>query len=379
MKDLHGGDIYGAAKRLGIRPGEVLDFSASLNPLGPPPAAALAARKALATSVSPYPALDAAPLTAAIAERFGVGEECLLAANGSTETIYLAAQVYRPRRALVVGPAFSEYARSLEAVRTVVEYFMASEEDFFVPDISRLLEKIGASKVGASKAGSGPYDIVYLANPSNPAGAVVDREDVLRLARQCREAGAVLVVDEAFADFAPESSVLKDAAFTEGLLVLRSLTKYYALAGLRLGFMAATEETIERFRAMKPPWSVNTVAIAAGVAALGDRAFDGETESWLREERRRLAEGFEATGSFRVFPSAANYLLVKAESPQAAGEIKEMLFRKGILIRDLSTMVGLDCGTFFRVAVLARADNELLLGEVAGISGTKKTLERCII
>ena len=384
MKDYHGGDVKGKAKRAGINPplnpDDVVDFSASLSPIGPPESAIGAAKSALASASAPYPDPGADRLREAICDRYGVDSGTVLPANGSTELIYLVPQALRPRSALIVGPAFSEYAVSLDAWGCSVEYFMAAEEDDFVPDMAALSRRVGDG-----------FDLVYLANPSNPAGAAVKRTDVLRLAKKCSDAGAVLVVDEAFVDFAPEYSVIKEAAETDGLIVLRSLTKYYALAGLRLGFMAACKDLIDKFARVKPPWSVNTPAMAAGEAALGDTEFDRETGRWLGPERARLAEGIGAIEGLKVFPSAANYLLVKIlKGDVSAGELQEVLLkgallketgRRPLLIRDLTFMRGLG-DTFFRVAVLGRDDNDMLVRGLAAVMemkkvGTKNSKTRC--
>jgi threonine-phosphate decarboxylase len=368
MKDVHGGDIWKASAEAGVAPETLIDFSSSINPLGPPPGARAAIRGAF-RDISAYPEPSQASLREAIADRHGLRVSEVLPANGSTELIYLIPRVLSPRRALIVEPAFSEYARPLACSGASVEALTLREEDGFALDIDRLARRL-----------RGGFDVVYLANPANPTGAVTPKEVVLEAARAAASSGAVLVVDEAFADFSEGSSIKDEATGFKNVIVLRSMTKFYSLAGLRLGFMVANRSMVERFSRLAPPWTVNTPAARAGVEALRDTAFASRTRAWLERERGFLARALGSIQGLKPYPSAANFLMVRIEKGGAsrpvdasgghevrtrvagltAGALRRALLREGILIRDLSAFKGLG-RRYFRVAVKGRQANRLLV------------------
>lgn len=350
MKGLHGGDVWEAARTLGLDPDRIVDFSASINPLGMPPKAKRAAKLALDLSVN-YPEPCAATVTLAYAERHGLDRGEVLAGNGSVELIYLIPRVIAPRKALIVEPAFSEYRSALKLVGCRVDSFVLRERDGFMPDFSSLSKRIDRG-----------YDVLYMANPANPTGALLRREDLLGLAASCGKRGTVLVVDEAFGDFAEEESVKHEVRRFRNLIVLRSMTKFFAMAGLRLGFLLAHGETVRRFRRWLPPWSVNTVAAAAGTAALlEDRRFLERSLREVARERGFLSRGLEETGLARVYPSSANFIMARViDDTLTAAGLGEALKRKAILIRVLGDFRGLGPG-YLRVAVRRRRENELLL------------------
>lgn len=353
MKRDHGGYIWEAARRLGIAPSEIIDFSASVNPLGLPESAREAAARALSV-VSAYPDPGCRELNDKLSRRHGIPPGCILAGNGSTELIHLIPRVFRPARALIVEPAFSEYARSLGLAGSEISRLILTGEDGFLPGPEAL--------AGAMKDGIG---LAFLANPSNPTGALMTKDAVLEAADAAVRAGCLLVVDEAFADFAEEESVVSEAARRPGLIVLRSLTKFFSMAGLRLGYLAAAEDTVEALTSALPPWSVNTVAAAAGAAALEDGEYIRKTLTLIDSERAYLTERLSAMGGLTVYPSSANYLTARlAGGLPAAAELKETLLHKRLLIRDLSGFAGLG-PRFFRVSVRTREENLLLAEAVA--------------
>ncbi|MFQ5737188.1 MAG: threonine-phosphate decarboxylase CobD [Thermodesulfobacteriota bacterium] len=354
MKDVHGGDIWGASKEASKSPGEILDFSASINPLGLPPAAASAIKRSLGL-VPPYPEPAATSLAGALASFHGVAPDELLAANGSTQLIHLIPEVLRPERALIVEPAFSEYRSALERAGCRADGLVLKEPDFSL-DMKRL----------ASRLRKG-YGVVYIANPANPTGALIGKEALLEAARLCSSVGATLVVDEAFADFVERESVKREAARAGNLIVLRSMTKFYAMAGLRLGFMVSDARTVASFSRAMPPWSVNTLAASASAAALKDTSYLKATSRWFASERAFLFDGLKGIPGLVPFPSEANFFLVKLPAKTlTAPELKAALLPRGILIRDLAAFRGLG-PRYFRVSVRKRRDNEVLLSALGSV------------
>ncbi|MBI1912960.1 MAG: threonine-phosphate decarboxylase [Deltaproteobacteria bacterium] len=349
-KDIHGGNIWEASVKGSSSPDSILDFSASINPLGLSPKAQEAIVNALSL-IPPYPDPESKAITQAISRYYGLNDENLAVGNGSTEFIYLIPHVFKPKKALIIEPAFSEYAKALRLGGCRVERFTLSPKDSFSLDIDKLKKKLK----------SGSYNLLYIANPANPSGSVIKKEALIELSKYCASVGTIVVIDEAFADFYGDESIIKEAQTLKNVIVLRSLTKFFSMAGLRLGFTISNKRIIERFKKALPPWSVNTLAAFAGAQALGDNLYIEKTMEWLKDEREFLFSALSSIRDFQVFPSFVNYFLVKITSGHLSSpELKARLFKKGILIRELSAFKGLG-PEFFRVAVKSRKDNEELI------------------
>ena len=360
MKDVHGGDIWRASAEAGTKAESILDFSSSINPLGLSPRARSAVKRAIRLAGA-YPEPVSTSLVSALASYHRVAPDEVLAGNGSTEFIYLLPQVFRPGTALVVEPAFSEYRNALKLAGCAVDSFILREDEGFSFDLRRF-EK---------KARNG-YGLVYIGNPSNPTGAALDKDAVLEAAQLLRKYGGTLVVDEAFADFSEWCSVKKEAAGSKNIVVLRSMTKFFSMAGLRLGFIVSNSGVVKRFSKRMAPWSVNTVASYAAAASLEDAPYIRRTLGWLASEREFLSDELKGLKKLTVYPSGANYLMVRINgAAPTASEVRAALFKRGILVRDLSAFRGLG-PRYLRFAVKKREENAALidgLGSVFGRSG----------
>ena len=336
----HGGLV---SRSLDVPVGELLDFSQNINPLGAPVETLEAARRALYEESGSYPDLDYPDLRRALASYLSVSADKIVPTNGGAEALFLAARAAgRGGKALVLEPTFSEYAAAaraagIETVRRVARH----RESVFRLDPTSLENLDGIS-------------VVFLCNPNNPTGDVLGRREVLELADRVREAGAVLVVDEAFADFAPEVSVADMVG--EGLWVARSLTKFFAIPGLRLGCLVC--EDAGRIQEIQPSWSVNAVAAAAGIAAVRDRGFAESSVDELARLRGNLFKALEEFADLEPFPGAANFLLVRGPE-----ELAGRLARRGVLVRGCGPFEGLG-PEYFRVAVRGEAENGRLISEI---------------
>lgn len=349
----HGGAVEQAARELGLPVEAILDFSASINPLGMPPAVLQAARQALERAVH-YPEVAAASLAGALAAHHDLPGAHFLPGCGSTELLYLLPRVLRPRRALLVGPAFSEYERSLKQAGTAIDLLPLLPEEGFRFEPARLLQRLRADT-----------ELVLLANPGNPTGAAIDPAAIEAVARAVREQ-ALVAVDEAFVDFCPERSLIKAVSHHGNLYVFRSLTKFYAIPGLRAGYLAGPAAGIARLAAAKEPWTLSTPALAAARACLGEEAFRQRTLATIPPLREGLARGLAALG-MTVFPSEANFLLARLAGEGApAARLAAQLRRRGILIRDCGNFPSLD-GRYLRVAVRSEEENGRLLQALAEV------------
>jgi threonine-phosphate decarboxylase len=346
---IHGGDVDMWARSAGIEAGEMLDFSASINPLGPP----ASARKAFVKSygeISRYPDPYGHKLKEALAERHGMSPAEVLAGNGSTQLIYLLCVALRPRNALIVGPAFSEYANALALGGATIRQFILGADDGFQFSMPRFMASWDKD-----------CDIVFLPTPNSVTGELISRVEIEKIADTALARKCFVIVDEAFIDFVENESVKMLVRENPYLIVLRSLTKYYALPGLRLGYLFGEARRVAQLSSYQEPWSVNTPALSVARACLKDAGFTSKTERWLEKEKKFLPERLRAIEGFHPFAPRANFLLVKIDRTGTdALQLRSFLSTKKILIRACDSFAGLGAD-YFRVAVKRRKDNLLLL------------------
>ena len=345
----HGGDVHHLARTLGVRIADLVDFSANINPLGFPPGLPEAVQAAMADIVH-YPDPKSLELRRDLARYHQVAPEEILVGNGSTELIYLVVRALQPGRALIIAPCFSEYQKALEAARVPYDFHLTTEAAGFTLE-------------GPPQASGAA--LIFLANPASPSGALLPPPRLLPWLAAWDAAGVWVVLDETFIDFVEEASVKGHLRRLPRLIILRSFTKFFAIPGLRLGYLLAAPEIIDRLAALKEPWSVNTLAQAAGRVCLQDANFITQSRTLVAEERRYLFEGLRSFQGLTPFPSAANYLLVKLNRPGwTAARLRGALLFQGLIVRDTSNFKGLD-ERYFRLAVRGRRDNDRLLAGLA--------------
>lgn len=356
-KHLHGGNVASVAARFDIDPGIFIDFSVNTNPLGPPAeiAGLLQSSTALAAV---YPEPDCGALRSAAAAFYGVDPEQVIAANGAVELIYLVAQVLCPRTVLILGPTFREYEIACRLQGASVKHFRLPPRQDFLPDLPQLI-----------RATRG-VDLVWLCNPNNPTGSLTPPGVLQPFLEHCRAQRIFLVVDESFLLFHPrwrQLTCIPEAAADGGVLVLQSLTKFYGIPGLRIGCGIGSAEVISRLSCYQPPWHVNGLAQAAAEVAFEAGEYARRTVSLVRRERRFLASSLAELSLVRkVYPSAANFLLLELQPPATAPGVWEQLARRGVLVRDCSNFGWLG-DRFIRVAVKDRARNILLLEHLKAV------------
>ncbi|MCL6612271.1 MAG: threonine-phosphate decarboxylase CobD [Peptococcaceae bacterium] len=346
----HGGNIGRAAREYGLSEKQIIDFSASINPLGPAPGVYRAVTEAL-WRIKHYPDPGCGDLPRLLADYLGVGRENLLLGNGGAELIYILPRALKIRRALVAAPTFSEYARAVEAAGGRVRYITLPVSGTAFP----------AGEAAGHLAGC---DAVFLCNPNNPTGQLFSPGDLMPLLDAAEGAGAAVVVDEAFMDFVAgreDFTLMPLACARRNLVVLYSMTKFFGIPGLRLGAAVACPEVIGRLKQLKDPWSVNALARVAGEAALRDESHMAETLKTVKEEREYLFSTLSSVPGLRPFPSEANFLLVDVSGTgMKSAELVEKLAAMGILVRNCANFYGLN-ESYIRVAVKTRPENESLV------------------
>ncbi|GFE60282.1 threonine-phosphate decarboxylase CobD [Geobacter sp. AOG2] len=344
----HGGTVFATARRMGVPLSSLTDFSASINPLGLAPSVKAAIDGALDSLVH-YPDAGHEEMKEALGRYHGLPADRFVVANGSTELIYQLPAVLSGRRALLAAPCFSEYERALKRQQWETDYFLLSPEDGFSLDAGRLEAKLAEG-----------YDAFYLCNPGNPSGTLYPPHTVEQVCELCNAAGTFLVLDEAFMDFCEEASAKHAVATSDNVLILRSMTKFFGIPGLRLGYAMAHERLCRSIDARGVPWNVNTLALAAGTASLADREYHRRTTLFIDRERGYLCGLLDGLSQLKVYPSRANFLLVEILGPMTARDLARKLLEELVIIRDCATFNGLT-PHFFRIAVRTRAENERLV------------------
>jgi len=359
----HGGNIYRLIEQYGMDVDEIIDFSASINPLGVPKSAMSEIINNIKYLCN-YPDPDTVSLRRELAKHSGIDYQYSICGNGSTELIYLLARALKPEKVLIPYPTFSEYENAVlsdKNQKVKIKYLPLNEENNFDinPD-----EFINAMADGFFDEGRSPLtlsvDMAFLCNPNNPTAGLMGKKDVLKIADAAKNLKCYLIVDEAFIDFVPGESVIKEVINNPYLIVLRSLTKFYALSGLRIGYGVFPESIIDAIKSYKEPWSVNTAAQVAAIAAINDLTYKNETFKIIQNEKKVLEDGFKLLG-IDYLKSAVNFYLLKHDS---IAEITASLRNKGIMVRDCSNFKGLD-KRYIRVAVKSNKDNMRLLKELA--------------
>ncbi|WP_145333447.1 threonine-phosphate decarboxylase CobD [Paenibacillus xylanexedens] len=346
----HGGDVETAASRFGGSATDFLDYSANINPLGPPKEVLEALQQGL-HSVLRYPDPGHRGFKALLGERLGVTQEQISVGNGAAESMALILLALAPRKVGTVEPGFSEYralARQFGAKVLHTEGLEALNWQAPPEQIEQLMEKV---------------DLLFLGQPNNPNGVQYPLEILHRLARKAEDADTVLVIDEAFTDFIPPAlrqSLAPDLNQYPHVIIIRSMTKFYAIPGLRLGYAIGHSKYIQAMTEKQVTWSVNGLALIAGEACLrsGER-FERDTISQITLERTRLIQALESYGC-SVTPGEANFILVRVPEPWTAASMQEALGRRGILIRSCAMYPGLEAG-HVRFAVKGAEANDRLL------------------
>jgi len=359
MTAVHGGDLTTVAREFGRERAALLDFSANVNPLGPPAAVArvLLAAANDTSVLAAYPDSHARELAARIGARTGVPADAIVVANGGAALLAAAVRACAPRRCVVPVPAFSEYAHALDAAGCALVPFALRAADGFALDAGALVARVRASRATCC----------IVTNPHNPSGRAETASSIAALVRELQACGCTAIVDEAFVDYVPEASIVApNRPLPDGTVVLRSLTKFYAIPGIRIGYALASARAAARVRAMLPSWPAGTVDQRVAIAALDDAAYAARTLRANADARERFVHALRAAGAV-VFEPAANFVLCDLSALcDDATALRERLIREhGVVIRTFPHEPALEHGAYARLAVRRPHENARLLDALA--------------
>ncbi len=349
----HGGDIWGFSRKHNIPLEEVLEFSGPINFMGPPPKA-VEAVKQNARLIKFYPDPNPVEFREAIASYVGHGvePENILLGNGSIELIYMITEILPPKfKAVIPVPSFSEYEKAALRIGGEVTFVQLP------PDFSLENDKIKAAVTDDTK-------IMCLCNPHSPSGKLYSKESIMELVDFCHKKDVIFSIDENYIEFADEGDKNTVAGMVkeyENLFVIRSVTKFYGMAGLRFGYAIAANTLIDKLETMRQPWSINGLVFQVTTAAFGDTEFIRGTKETINKNRAQLAKDLSAIEGLKVHPSTTNFLLVKILNHKLTSTmLKEQLAKERILVRDCCTFMGMD-DSYIRVTVRSERDNKKLV------------------
>lgn len=353
-KDIHGGNVGAIAEKLDLSeiPDILHDFSVNINPYGMAPDVDRLLSSFSIEKLTNYPEVYAGSAVKNLAEAHEIPEECILVGNGSTEIFSWIVQAVKPGKAHGMAPCYSGYAEVCQALGIDFEFAaFAKKEDEFKID----LKTIDLSDI----------ELIFLGSPNNPTGMTIPRDDIIYVASAHPE--TFFVIDESFMDFLPNSegiSLCKIPDLPKNIAVVKSLTKFFALAGIRLGMVYADQEIIAKFAEKRLTWSVNAMAQEAGQLLYRNQEYICETRKKVCELRKLLSDSLTFDGQIKVYPGEADFLLCESLGEKVE-ELQKKLLMEGILIRVYDNMPGLD-NSFFRIAVRDQKANRLLADLITG-------------
>lgn len=352
-RPVHGSIKPAELRKLGLDPTQIIDFSASISPIGPPPGLWEALSR---VDLTAYPDPECLELREALSSHLRIGPECILVGNGTTEIIHLLTRAYLlppPDRAsntaLLLNPTYGEYIGACRLAGASIFNLNAQYSAGFHWDIPEAQDHIAAQQPG----------LVFVCNPNNPTGVYLPEADIISLAEAVGTNGGLLVLDEAYINFVDNPWNSQPLLESENVILLRSMTKDYALTGLRLGYALAAEPVIARLAAFQPDWSVNSLAQAAGLVALADAEYLPKARQEVSRSKEFLTEHLPSLG-FTVLPSSANFLLVQVGNGTI---MRDKLLRQGLVVRDCTSFGIADC---IRIGIRALPDCQRLVKAMEG-------------
>lgn len=352
LNRIHGGNVWVHLKETNSLKNTLIDFSANINPLGLPSKTKKVMMKNF-SFLANYPDPGYKHLKKSLAIFHNINPGNLLVGNGSTEIIHLIPKVFKSKNVLIPIPSFSEYEFAARTNCAKPIFVNSTKQNDFQIDIFKLNKFIPRA------------DLVFLCNPNNPTGALLYREQVLLLLNSCIKHKTILVIDEVFMDFVQisnEITLIPEAVRNKFLLILKSLTKSFAIPGLRLGYLIGHRDLISKMSEFQYPWNVNSLAQVIGEEVIKDRDYLKKSREFILKEKSYLYERLKNIKGLRPYPPSSNFVFCKLENSKykSIKRLSRNLIKKGIMIRNCDNFRGLN-GRFFRVAVRKRAENIKLI------------------
>lgn len=348
----HGSDLEKIEQIYGIKKDEITSFSANVNPLGISPLL----RETLARhidAICSYPDREYLSLCKCIADYVNTDYENIIMGNGSTELISLLIQIQHPKKALIIGPTYSEYEREISLGGGTCLYYPLKEEQDFALNAEHFTAQLNES-----------IDLVVICNPNNPTSSAITRKTMRHILDVCKQNDIFVMVDETYVEFADnvgDTTSIPLTNYYNNIIILRGTAKFFAAPGLRLGYaVTGNHDLIKAINTRKNPWTINSLAVIAGELMFTDQEYIEKTRELILAERKRIYKKFAESGMFKVYPPNANFLLAKIlKDDITSQDLFDRAIRRGMMIRDCSTFPFLD-QKYIRFCFMMPEDNDRL-------------------
>ncbi|MDO5294327.1 MAG: histidinol-phosphate transaminase [bacterium] len=355
----HGSDLEKIEQTYGIKKEDITSFSANVNPLG----VSFKLKNTLAhkiDAITTYPDREYTALRKAIAGYVHTDFSNIIVGNGSTELISLFIQIQKPKKALMVGPTYSEYEREVGLCGGRSHYYSLNEEKDFELDLDELRQELQSD-----------VDLLIICNPNNPTSSVITRKEMRKILDICKQHDIYVMVDETYVEFATTMEDITSVPLTDyynNLIILRGTSKFFAAPGLRLGYaVCGNDDLIKEINKRQNPWSISSLAAIAGEIMFSDEEYMKQTKDLINTERNRIVARLSEVKDLKVFPPHANFVLVKLlRDDITSNDLFDATIRKGLMIRDCSTFPFLD-NHYFRFCFMSPEKNDELMDTIIDV------------
>jgi len=349
----HGSDLEKIESIYGIKKEDIVSFSANVNPLGVSPLLRASLSEKI-DAITTYPDREYTSLRKCIAEYCHTDYENIIVGNGSTELISLFIQIEHPKKALVIGPTYSEYEREIALGGGTTLYYPLKEKDDFTLDVEDFVAQLNES-----------IDLLVICNPNNPTSSCITRKAMRRILDVCKQYDIYVMVDETYVEFADNMDEIDSIPLTNyynNIIILRGTSKFFAAPGLRLGYaITGNRDLIKAINTRKNPWTINSLAVVAGETMFKDTAYIEATKQLISSERDRCYQALAASPDYKVYKPSGNFMLAKIVNDDLTSEyLFDKAIRQGMMIRDCSTFPFLD-NKYIRFCFMNPEDNSKLL------------------
>ena len=349
----HGSDLEAIEKAYGIKKEEIISFSANVNPLGLSPRLKTTLAEKI-DAITTYPDREYKALRSCIADYTGAEADHIIVGNGSTELISLFIQIENPKKALIIGPTYSEYEREISLGHGTSLYYPLREKDDFKLRVDDLCSQLSES-----------IDLLVVCNPNNPTSTAITRKDMRTILDTCKQYDITVMVDETYVEFAPSIDKIDSVPLTKyynNLIILRGISKFFAAPGLRLGYaVTGNRDLIKTVNTLKNPWTINSLAAVAGELMFTDKEYIKKTRDLISSERTRIYEAVKAIPSVKTYEPMGNFMLMRIMKPETTSQdLFDHAIRNKFMIRDCSTFPFLD-DKYVRFCFMLPEQNDGLL------------------
>lgn len=342
---IHGGNIEELTRKYNLDKEKLIDFSANINPLGLNKNVKKTIIEAI-EEINIYPDITYYNLKKSISSYEKITLDYLTLGNGAAEVIFNLVRAINPKKALLLAPTFGEYEEALLSINSKVEYYMLKEGNNWDINID-ILEKINKET-----------DMIFICNPNNPTGKLTDRNFILKVLEKAKNYDCVVAIDESFLDFVKDNENYTLINYIEdykNLFIIKSLTKFFAMPGLRIGYGITYDKTlIRKINSISVPWNINVLAEKGAIKALAEKEYINNTINYIENEKDRFYYELCKFNDLKIFKPSVNYIMFKINKNI---DLKEEMMKENIIIRSCSNYIGLD-NKYYRVAVRKREENE---------------------